>query len=218
MTCLNRQRSIAFVVAGVALVGALTAAKAQTIYRIVGADGKVTFSDKPPASAEQGKVASTGVGAAAAGAAAGNLPFELRQVVAKYPVTLYTGQECSPCGSGRAFLTSRGVPFSERSVSTGEDVAALQRLTGDASLPVISIGGQRVKGFSDTEWTQYLDLAGYPKSSALPANYKNPLPTPLITVQKPTEAKPDPKPTQIQAPEPVAPAGPSPSNPAGISF
>jgi Domain of unknown function (DUF4124) len=75
MTCLNRQRSIAFVVAGVALVGALTAAKAQTIYRIVGADGKVTFSDKPPASAEQGKVASTGVGAAAAGAAAGNLPF-----------------------------------------------------------------------------------------------------------------------------------------------
>jgi glutaredoxin len=218
MPCLIRQRSITFVVASVALVGALTVAKAQTIYRIVGADGKVTFSDKPPASADQGKVASTGVGAAAAGAAAGNLPFELRQVVAKYPVTLYTGQECSPCGSGRALLTSRGVPFSEKSVSTSEDVAALQRLTGDASLPVISIGSQRVKGFSDTEWTQYLDLAGYPKSSALPVNYKNPPPVPLITVQKPIEVKPEPKPTQAQAPEPVAPAGPTRSNPAGISF
>jgi glutaredoxin len=217
MTCLNRQRSIAFVVAGVALVGALTTAKAQTIYRIVGADGKVTFSDKPPVSAEQGKVASTGVGAAGA-AAAGNLPYELRQVVTKYPVTLYTGQECTPCGTGRAFLTSRGIPFSERSISTGEDVAALQRLTGDASLPVISIGSQRIKGFSDAEWTQYLDLAGYPKSSALPANYKNPPPMPLITVQKQVEAKPDTKPTQVQVPEPLAPAGPNPSNPAGISF
>jgi glutaredoxin len=218
MPCLIRQRSITFVVASVALVGALTVAKAQTIYRIVGADGKVTFSDKPPASADQGKVASTGVGAAAAGAAAGNLPFELRQVVAKYPVTLYTGQECSPCGSGRALLTNRGVPFSEKSVSTSEDVAALQRLTGDASLPVISFGSQRVKGFSDTEWTQYLDLAGYPKSSALPVNYKNPPPVPLITVQKPIEVKPEPKPTQAQAPEPVAPTGPTRSNPAGISF
>jgi glutaredoxin len=217
MPCLIRQRSIAFVVASVALVGALTAAKAQTIYRIVGADGKVTFSDKPPASADQGKVAGTGISTAGA-AAVGSLPFELRQVVAKYPVTLYTGQECSPCGLGRALLMGRGVPFSERSVSTGEDMAALQRLTGDASLPVISIGSQRVKGFSDTEWSQYLDLAGYPKSSALPANYKNPPPAPLIAVQKPTVAKPETKPTQTQAPEPVVPAGPTRSNPAGISF
>jgi glutaredoxin len=198
-------------------LGALTTAQAQTIYRIVGADGKVTFSDKPPASAEQGKVA--GTGATSSGApAGGSLPFELRQVVAKYPVTLYTGQECTPCGSGRALLTGRGVPFSERVISTNEDLAALQRLTGSASLPVISIGGQRIKGFSDAEWTQYLDLAGYPKSSALPANYKNPPPAPLIAVQKPAEAKPDPKPAAVQAPEPASPAGPTPSNPAGISF
>ncbi|NVO07580.1 MAG: DUF4124 domain-containing protein, partial [Rhodoferax sp.] len=39
--------------------------QAQTVFRIVGPDGKVTFADKPPASAEQGKVATTGVGAAA---------------------------------------------------------------------------------------------------------------------------------------------------------
>jgi glutaredoxin len=210
MMRLNRPQCLAFVVASAALMGALGAAYAQTIYRIVGADGKVTFADKPPASAEQGKVAGTGVGAAGA-AAAGSVPFELRQVVSKYPVTLYTGLDCAPCNSGRALLTSRGVPFSERTVSTNEDVAALQRLTGDASLPVVSIGSQRVRGFSDTEWSQYLDLAGYPKTSALPANYKNPPAAPLITVQKPAEAKPEPKPAPSQAPEAVAPAGPTPS-------
>ncbi len=209
--------TFAFVFASAALLGAMATAHAQTIYRIVGADGKVTFSDKPPATADQGKVAGTGVGAAGA-AAAGSLPFELRQVAAKYPVTLYTGQDCTPCGSGRALLSSRGIPFSERTVSTNEDIAALQRLTGDASLPVVSIGSQRVKGFSDTEWSQYLDLAGYPKTSALPVNYKNPPPAPLITVQKPVEVKPEPKPAPVQTPEPAVPAGPTPSNPAGISF
>jgi glutaredoxin len=211
------QTTFAFVIASAALLGALATAHAQTIYRIVGADGKVTFSDKPPVSTEQGKVAGTGIGAAGA-TAAGSLPFELRQVVSKYPVTLYTGQDCTPCGSGRALLVSRGIPFSERTVATNEDVAALQRLTGDGSLPVISIGSQRLKGFSDTEWSQYLDLAGYPKVSALPANYKNPPPAPLITVQKAVEPKPDPKPAQVQAPEPVVPTGPTPSNPAGITF
>ena len=45
------------------VVCAGSAAQAQTVYRIVGADGKVTFSDKPPASSDQGKVVGTGVGA-----------------------------------------------------------------------------------------------------------------------------------------------------------
>jgi glutaredoxin len=213
----TRYRPLAIFVAVAALWVATGAVNAQTIYRIVGADGKVTFSDKPPVSADQGKVAATGVGVTSA-AAASSLPFELRQVVSKYPVTIYTGQECAPCGSGKALLTSRGVPFSERTISSAEDVAALQRLTGDASLPVILIGSQRVKGFSDSEWSQYLDLAGYPKASALPANYKNPPPAPLITLQKPVEPKPEPRPAQSPAPEPAAPAGPSPSNPAGITF
>ncbi len=72
---------------------ALTAnlAQAQAVYRIVGPDGKVTFSDKPPATAA--KV--TGLDAAASPASASNpaLPYDLRQVVAKYPVTLYTSKE-----------------------------------------------------------------------------------------------------------------------------
>lgn len=191
-------------------------AQAQTIYRIVGADGKVTFSDKPPASADQGKIAGTGVGAAGA---AGNtaLPFELRQVASKYPVTLYTSTDCAPCGSGRALLSSRGVPFNERTVATNEDVAALQRLSGgESSLPFLTIGGQRIKGYSDSEWTQYLDAAGYPKTSLLPAGYKNAPAAPLVSLQKPVAPKAEEKP---QAPVDVAPApGPTPSNPAGISF
>ena len=206
---------LAALLAGSALLSFATGAQAQTIYRIVGADGKVTFSDKPPASADQGKVAGTGVGAAGA---AGNtsLPFELRQVVSKYPVTLYTSNDCAPCGSGRALLSSRGVPFNERTVASPEDVAALQRLSGESSLPFLTIGGQRVKGYSDSEWTQYLDAAGYPKTSLLPSGYKNAPAAPLVSVQKPA-AKAEEKPAAPAETAPVAP-GPTPSNPAGITF
>jgi glutaredoxin len=151
----------------IALVCAGAGLQAQTIYRIVGADGKVTFSDKAPVSAEQGKVAGTGVGASGATSNTA-LPFELRQVVAKYPVTLYSAPKCAPCDSGRALLTSRGVPFAERTVTTQEDTDYLQRLAGDNSLPFLTIGGQRIKGLSDSEWTQYLDAAGYPSHRYFP--------------------------------------------------
>lgn len=190
-------------------------AQAQTVYRIIGPDGKVTFSDKPPVNAEQGKISTTGTGAVAA-ASNTALPFELRQVASKYPVTLYSAPDCGPCASGRSLLSSRGVPFSERSVTTNEDIAALQRLAGESSLPYLTIGGQRLKGFSDQEWTQYLDAAGYPKTSVLPSGCKPEAAAPLVSLQKPVPMKTEPKPEVV--PEPVTPVAPAPSNPAGISF
>lgn len=198
-----------------ALVLAAFAAHGQMVYKIVGPDGKITFSDKPPA-ADKGKIASTGTGGAAADAASSNLPYELRQVVSKYPVTLYASPQCGPCDSARSLLKGRGVPYTERSVTTPEDLEALTRLAGENSLPFGTIGGQRLKGFSDAEWSQYLDAAGYPKTSALPSNYKFATATPLVALQKPAAAAPKETP---KAAEPApAPAAPAPSNPAGITF
>jgi glutaredoxin len=199
------------------LIGA--AAFGQTIFRSVGPDGKVTFSDKPPLSAEPAKVSNASADAIG-GAASTALPFELRQVVARYPVTLYSAPDCAPCATGRVLLNSRGVPFAERSVTTAEDAAALQRLSGESSLPVVSVGNQRIKGFSEVDWNQTLDAAGYPKSSVLPAGFRNPAVAPLVAVQKLPDAKPEASPPQTSEPASVAPtpAGPTPSNPAGISF
>jgi glutaredoxin len=190
-------------------------AQGQTVYRIVGADGRITFSDKPPFNTEQGKVATTGVGSAAA-ASATALPFELRQIASRYPVTLYSAPDCAPCAAGRSMLSSRGVPFSERSVSSAEDVAALKRLTGETSLPFLSIGAQRIKGYSDLEWTQYLDAAGYPKTSQLPGTYRQSAATPLVALDKPAAATAQDTPeTQVESSPATAPV---PANPAGIQF
>ncbi len=198
---------------------ACVGAQAQSVYRIVGPDGKVTFSDRPPAEASAPPARSTAAPTASPAAANGALPYELRQVANRYPVTIYTGNDCAPCGSLRNMLTSRGVPYTERTVASNEDIAALQRLSGSTSLPFGTIGGQQLVGFSDAEWFQYLDAAGYPKQSQLPSNYRQPAPTPLVAA-KPVEAAPaaEPKaPARPALPPPVN-DGPTPSNPAGIRF
>ncbi len=203
----------------VALLGTSLGATAQAVYRIVDAEGNVTFSDKPPINPQQGKVTTTGPGAAGTSANP-NLPFELRQIASKYPVVLYSAPKCAPCDMGRSFLSGRGIPFNERTVSTPEDIDALQRLTGDTSLPSISVGGQRIKGFSSQEWAQYLDAAGYPATSTLPASYKNPAATPLVIVQKPAES-PAPRAEEkppAPAPTPATKPTANPNNPAGIVF
>ncbi len=211
----------------VCATGALlaTAAQAQQVHRIVGPDGKVTFSDRAP---EDKKAQSTVLSTASGGAASNPaLPSELRQVASRFPVTLYTGESCSPCQQARQLLVQRGVPFTERSVNTNDDIDALRRLSGESALPFGTIGRQQLKGFSDAEWTQYLDAAGYPAQSRLPKGYTQPAATPLAPAKAPAASAPDAPqeaasaPTgrlRRQAPPPPPPGGPTPSNPAGIRF
>ncbi|QIL80218.1 glutaredoxin family protein [Diaphorobacter sp. HDW4A] len=200
--------------------------QAQQIYRSVGPDGKVTFSDQPPANNANASVKSKGSAAtdfAESDTGNGALPYTLQQVVNRYPVTLYTGDDCLPCNNARNLLITRGIPFTERTVTNNESMEALKALSGNNSIPFATIGAQHLNGFADTLWTQYLDAAGYPKKSQLPASYRKPLATPLATAKEPARA---PAPTQdarpaarsAPAPETTVPSGPTPSNPTGLVF
>ena len=210
-------RQVAMGMLVVAVGGFSTWSQAQQqIYRSVGPDGKVTFSDQPSPATSKARV-STSSTDAAANAAASTLPFELRKVVGQYPVTLYSGENCGPCASARSFLKTRGVPFAEKTVITSEDTQALQRLSGDNSLPFMTIGSQQLKGFSDAEWTQFLDAAGYPKTSVLPSSYRHAAATPLVNMA------PAVLPATFGAPAArmTAPADSAklpPVNPSGIRF
>lgn len=196
--------------------------QAQAVYRIVGADGKVTFSDRPPTPSANNPKTSEAKASAAGSQVSTGLPFELRQVAVKYPVVLYTSDNCVPCGAGRSMLASRGIPFSEKTVATAEDAEALQRLSGESSLPFLTIGSQQLKGFSDVEWTQFLDAAGYPKSSVLPPSYRPPAAAPLVAIKAvpatpPASESMDAKAGKNAVPRPVQPPVSS-DNPAGIKF
>jgi len=207
------------------LAGAGTDANAQQIYKIVGPDGRVTFTDQPPndpaAKAAPAKVVPLSRDGTTPVA---SLPFELRQAASRYPVTLYTSPGCQTCAQGRQYLVSRGIPFTEKTVASKEDGEALMRLAGTQAVPLLTIGSQQLKGWSDTEWAQFLDAAGYPKTSLLPASYLPPPATPLVALdQLPAaaaapEGAPAATATRRGPSAATEPASPPPANPAGITF
>jgi glutaredoxin len=208
-----------------ALVGVLVAAglsrndaNAQQIYRFTGPDGRITFSDKPPL--DPGAKATTArTVAVSAGSGLETLPFELRQTATRYPVTFYTGPGCGPCSSGRALLSSRGVPYTEKTVTSAEDIEALKRLAGAATLPFLTIGAQQLRGYAEVEWVQFLDAAGYPKTSQLPPGFLPSPATPLVVAQEPQRPAPQSG-ESARAAEPPAPVPlQSPADdPSGIRF
>ena len=104
---------------------------AQQIYRIVGPDGKVTFSDQPPVEASA-KAARTRRGqrlrrcrrhrrACPSSCARSASATRSRSTPA---TTAAPATPAAPC------CASRGIPFAEQTVTTNEDIEACKRLSG----------------------------------------------------------------------------------------
>lgn len=190
------------------LMGASAAALGQ--YKYTGPDGTVTYSDQPPPAS----VKNVEVRNFATGAPTATMPFEVRQAVSRFPVTLYTTSQCSSCDDARKFMRTRGVPYTEKTVSTQEDIDALKKLSREGILPVATVGRQKVSGFNESSWATLLDDAGYPNHNVLPATYQNPAPEPLVAPPLPsgtasadsrTVAQPG---TSASAPQPAGNAPP----------
>ena len=185
----------------------------HAMYKVVGPDGKITYTDVQPSLGKAGKV--TPIGSNSVTQNEVSLPVELRQPVARYPVTLYVTNACEPCNTGRQFLRQRGVPFSERNIATTEDVDALQRLTGGREAPALTIGAQTVRGLSQEIWANYLDAAGYPRESRLPGNYQYPPAAPLTERRDTSQAA---VPQRDEAPASSQGAPTAPRSPSSIRF
>lgn len=184
-------------------------------YKSVDANGTVTYSDLPPPSTSriltEKKSAKT---------IANNppLPFAVQSAAAKFPVVLYTGDRCGPCDDARSYLRGRGIPFTERTVTSDDDITAFHEQSPDGTAPVVAIGGRKTIGFSKIQIGSLLDSAGYPAQSALPAGYQNPVPTPLspntrIAGQAVAAQSPDAT-ARPTAPTPAA----APAAPSGFRF
>ena len=151
-----------------AAVLAATNVNAQTTYRWIDkATGKVVFSDQPPPPGAQ-QVVTKG---SEKREDASPVSYATKQAAEKYPVTLYTAANCiDECKQARDLLNKRGVPFSEKMISTKEEEAELaKRLGSSAGLPSIFVGSQSIRGIEPESWNNLLDLAGYPKTPAFGA-------------------------------------------------
>jgi glutaredoxin len=205
---LARLATVALLLGGVA-----AGAMAQT-YKVVDPDGKVTYTDKPPTAAQI--KAPTNGGAATSGAT--GVPFETRQAMSKYPVTLYSTKNCAACDNARQALRQRGVPFNEFTVNDDTDFAAYRSRLSATTFPGISVGSKNLAGFSQTDLSSYLDAAGYPAQTRL-TGYSWPPATSLVPASAKQAAAAE---DAGQAPAPAAASAPAPLLPppskSGIQF
>ena len=207
----RRSATLSQLLALSALAATVPLAHAQ--YKVIGNDGKVTYTDRAPNTSD---ARVTALGARAqADAVEPELPFELRQVASKYPVTLYTTTGvCDACAAGRQLLKQRGIPSTERQAVTSEDVDALERLSGGRDAPTLTIGSQVVRGLAHDTWNQYLDAAGYPRESKLPPSYQQRPIAPVVERREAPVARGDVQP----AVRPSAPFATNAPAPSGIRF
>ncbi len=161
---------------------------AAALYKVVGPDGRITYTDRPPSDSAARVTTINRAGVSEVPAPQDGLPADLRQTATRYPVTLYSTADCPPCDAGRQLLLQRGVPFTEKLIVSDDDVAAMERIIGARTVPSLTIGAQALRGLSQSEWATYLDLAGYPRESKLPKNWQPPPATPLVARSSPRPA------------------------------
>lgn len=172
------KKHLKFLVA--ALLASSACAHAQ-MYKWVGPDGKITYTDTPPppaaVSVEKKRLTNSVVDS-------NGMPFELAQVVKTSPVIIYTGANCVPCDAGRKLLVTRGIPFVEKTITTNADIAKLGAANTEVELPQLLIGRSRQRGLDAAAWNAALTSAGYPAESKLPKEYRNPPPEPAAPASR----------------------------------
>lgn len=186
-----------------------TAGAGAQMFKWKDAKGVVHYSDRPPADnvKVERKAFTAGGGV--------ELPYALAQAASKSPVVLYTASPCAPCDHGRTLLLQRGIPFSEKTVSSAADKQALAAAGGADQLPVLLVGGSARRGFQAKAWNDALTDAAYPAKRMLPAHYKNPAAEPAAP--PPPPLSPDVVPEPAPAPA-SAPRRPEQETPPGFRF
>ena len=191
----RKPRTVRRCVFALATVVACLLGTAQAQYKWIDADGRTVYGDSPPREARNvQRVDARGASGEADSLSA--LPYESRRAAQQFPVLLYTSAACQPCDSGRELLRARGIPYGERTVSTKEDLEAMEKLGLGNRLPVMTVGRQVQREFETNAWHAALDAAGYPRTAQLPRGWSSPAvplaPRPAQTSTAPaTEAPPN---------------------------
>lgn len=111
------------------------------IFKIIGADGKVSYSDQPPqsASAKTEKLnIQTFSGTPAVSAYNGSAG----------KVMLLSAQWCGVCKQAKAYLNSRKIAHEEWDIDQSDFARAKMKEVGAKGVPVILVGKQKMVGFS----------------------------------------------------------------------
>ena len=167
--------------------------QAAQLYQWKDAQGRVYYSDQQPPPSVKNATQKNFKGSFIEGGDS----FAMKTAREKFPVTLYSTACGVPCDQAKRHLEQRGVPYASKNPESGEDRAALLKLTGRSNVPVLVVGKDKIDGYEVGQWDAALDKAGYPKAGDL---LKKPAPETTADANK----TPAPGAPAKEAPTPAA--------------
>ena len=147
----------------VVMLGFVSPVAHAELYKWVGKDGKISYSDTPPPE-DAKKIEKKRLNDRVT--EGDGLTFATKNAMKKFPVSMFATDCGDPCDNGKALLAKRGVPYTlknpEKNLADGKE---LKKLVGALEVPALQIGKDKgIKGFNEDAWNAALDAAGYPKS------------------------------------------------------
>ena len=132
-------------------------ATAQTVYKSIGADGKIVYSDRAPTEGRLEKTMKFELASSALPASAASYMDQFRKThpagadaaPAGKGVTLYSAVWCGYCKQAKAWLGAHGVAYNNIDIDAPGGTAALAQASGGrAGIPVLVVDGHTLNGFS----------------------------------------------------------------------
>lgn len=134
---------------------------AGTIYKTIGPDGKVIYSDKPSSAGGPSKTVSyKSMPASPLPASVLRYQQEIQQglknrlaeadkPIARNQVTLFTAPWCGYCRQAKSYLGEHNIPYTEYNIDTPEGMKIYSASSeGSSGIPLLLSHGQRKVGFS----------------------------------------------------------------------
>lgn len=150
-----------------------TPALGETLYKTIGADGRVEYTDRPPAAGKAAKTLNfTDLPATPLPESVLRYREELHRSMkdrlanAGKPAAgpqLFTAVWCGYCSKAKSYLAQRGIAFREHDIDTPDGQLAFAQAGNASGIPLLVLGEQRVQGFSAAA---YDALVGSLKPSA----------------------------------------------------
>ena len=145
-----------------------TVAHSESLYKVVGTDGKITYTDRPPAEGKSTTLQFVDAPTTPLPESVLKYQAELRKSmqgrlsaakkIDSSDTTLFMATWCGYCTRAKAYLNANGIRYQEIDIDTPAGARAFVEAGGSGGVPLLVIAGQRARGFSEASYDKLFAL------------------------------------------------------------